>query len=369
MGATTSREFQWSYTEEPHATRRKEILAAHPEMKNLFGPDRSLPFVVTAMVLTQVAMAFALRDSDWTLVFIQAYLVGATFNHSLNLAIHEISHNLAFGNSRLFANRFFGIFANLPAGIPFSISFKKYHLEHHRYQGSEVLDTDIPTELEGRFFNSTPRKLLWLALQPLFYAFRPLIVYRKAVCDLEVVNLIAQLAFDYFIWQYAGAKGLTYFLFGTFIALGLHPTAGHFISEHYVFHPGYETNSYIGPLNAVMFNVGYHVEHHDFPYIPGCRLPLVRQIAPEWYAKAPVHTSYLWVIWEFLVNPALGPYARIKRAAAAAPDPSTANLLAPYAGALARLLGLSQARDFLVSCLYSSESPNPNPNPAHTKTQ
>lgn len=78
-----------------------------------------------------------------------------------------------------------------------------------------------------------------------------------------------------FYYLLLGGKVLVYLLSGSAMAMGLHPVAGHFISEHYMYRKGFETYSYYGPLNWITFNVGYHNEHHDFPAVPGSRLPEV----------------------------------------------------------------------------------------------
>lgn len=131
------------------------------------------------------------------------------------------------------ANRLFGFFTNLTLGVPMSISFKKYHLEHHRYQGDEVLDTDIPTLLEAKLFCTTFGKFCWVCLQPFFYLFRPLLVNPKKPVTLEIVNAIVQIIFDAIIVYVFGWRMLAYLIIGTLMAMGLHPVAGKKMHSRY----------------------------------------------------------------------------------------------------------------------------------------
>ncbi|RWS18399.1 sphingolipid delta(4)-desaturase DES1-like protein, partial [Leptotrombidium deliense] len=173
MGAKVSRkDFEWVGSDEPHATRRRLILDKHPEIKKLMCVDTRFKWVVLALVLFQIVTFYALKDvSSLALMFFLAYCVTGVINHSLSLAVHEIAHGQAFGQNRVVANKLFGMIANLPIGVPMSVSFKKYHLEHHRYQGDDAIDTDIPT-------------------------LRPLFVRPKPVTSFELLNTVVQLTFD-----------------------------------------------------------------------------------------------------------------------------------------------------------------------------
>ena len=308
---SSKREFSRSYTDEPHLTRRREILSVHPEIRELFGVEPLTFPIVVAIFLTQLIVAWAVSSSPWWLLFVTAWCVGGTLNHSLQLAVHELSHGLCFASP--LANRSAAIFANLVTGFPSSVSFQKYHMDHHQWQGVDGVDTDIPTSAEVSLFVSSLSKLLWIMLQPLFYAVRPTIVKPKPYGRWELLNIAVQLLFNALIAHHLGIKGLSYLIIGTLLGLGLHPAAGHFIAEHYELVSGQETYSYYGPANWLNFNVGYHNEHHDFPRVPWSRLPRVTALAPEYYLTLPHYTSYLALFWAYITDASLGPHARIKR--------------------------------------------------------
>ncbi|ETN79089.1 stearoyl-CoA 9-desaturase [Necator americanus] len=245
-------------------------------------------------------------------------------------------------------------------------------------QGEDGLDTDVPTELEAQLFTTPCRKFLWLLFQPLFYAFRPLVIYKKAPTDLEIVNAFIQILFDVFILHFFGYRSFAYLIIGTLLAMGVHPSAGHFISEHYVFKEDQETYSYYGPWNLCTFNVGYHVEHHDFPYIPGRNLPKVpisndgstlhdkhmhqvsevlffpvqvTEIAPEFYHNLHQHSSWTKVLFDFVFSPNMGPYMRLKRKASVPQTFKARHALNEYYQALLQHIGIKSLMRFVIRWL------------------
>jgi len=240
-------------------------------------------------------------------------------------------------------NRYLAIFANLPIGLPYSAAFRPYYLEHHKYLRIDGIDTDLPTCFEAIFLqNVLGKAFFWYTFYPdvmcegligstfqiFFYAIRPMFVKAQPLTALHYLNILAQVIVDYILISTFGCKPLIYLIFSSFLAGSLHSYAGHFIVEHYILSyttpsktgdaaavpfPD-ETFSYYGPLNILCYNVEYHNEHHDFPFIPLTQLPKLRDIAHEFYEDLPCHKSWSLVIYDFILNDSRkGLWGRVKR--------------------------------------------------------
>jgi sphingolipid 4-desaturase/C4-monooxygenase len=307
--------FAVSSQKEPHAARRKAILAQHPEISSLAGPDLRLLPCMLLLCLAQVSLAVYATRLSWPVWFVVSYTMGGTLTHWLSLGNHELSHNLCF--KKPLHNTMLGMLANMAQGIPSFTNFCKYHLEHHYHQGSrgkDYIDVDIPSDWETRVFTTRPRKVLWVFLQPLFYGIRPLWMNPKPHTLMDTINMATTLAFDGCLAYHYGIRAVLFNVVSTLLGMGLHPVAGHFIAEHYtLMSGGQETYSYYGPLNWCAFNVGYHNEHHDFPRISGFSLPRVTEMAPEFYEPLASYTSWTKVIYDYIMRPDIGPCSRVIR--------------------------------------------------------
>jgi len=287
----------------------------------LAGPARYSALFIVALVAFQIAAAMALRHAPWWGLLIAAYVVGAVANHALLVLIHECTHNLVWKGSR--GNRILAIFANVPIIFPAAMSFRTYHLLHHKYQGDLEYDADLPGPTEARVVgNSSLRKTIWLLF---FFAIegivRPFRLKKKIrVIDAwSIANTLAMAAAATGVVLLAGWTGLLYLLLSTCFGVGLHPVGARWIQEHFVMRVGQETYSYYGPWNRLAFNVGYHNEHHDLMTVPWSRLPRLRSIAPEFYDGLYAHRSWTRLLFRFLFDRQLTLHSRVVRSGAESP--------------------------------------------------
>ena len=303
--------FHKMYHKEPHTIRRQLILTKYPQVKELFQTDSSSFYIALLVILSQLTIAYYVRNASWLVYLICLYVVGATLSHTLQILVHDLTHYTCFKSINL--NRFAAILCNVPTGIPSAITFGRYHKDHHMFMNQHKMDPDLPTDWEIRFFVTTLRKLFFLIFLPFFYAIRPYFINPKVLNMYEVLNYIVIFSLDYMFVKYFGWSFMLYLIIASLIGMGFHPVGMHVIAEHYEFVKGQETYSYYGILNVPNLNVGYHTEHHDFPTIPWRLLPKLREMAPEFYENLPKHESYVAVGFKYLFDHNIGPWSRIIR--------------------------------------------------------
>jgi sphingolipid delta-4 desaturase len=299
---------------EPHRVRALEVLRRHPEVRELFGRNPYTALICIGLVVLQVAAAHALQPAPWWLVILAAWGFGAFVAHATLVAYHECAHQLVFRH-RL-ANRLLGIATNLPTLFPSYASFERYHLKHHQYQGDYGADIDVPSAWEaGLAGRHLLGKAAWQLFFPILHSLRSGRLQPRVplVTPWVIVNAVVQVAFDVWLLTWLAPSGTLYLVLSFFFCVGLHPLGARWIQEHFVLAPGQETYSYYGPLNRVALNIGYHNEHHDFPFIPWHRLPRLTALAPEVYASLHSHRSWVRLWIRFLTDSRLSVFQRAVR--------------------------------------------------------
>lgn len=268
---------------------------------------------IIALVTFQLVLAYLVTDQSWWIIVATAYFLGAFADHSLFVMIHESTHQLIFKHRS--ANRLAGIFANIPQVFPSSVSFERYHLKHHSFQGVYELDGDLPNRWEARLINNYfIGKVIWLLLYPFFQLFRiSRLKEIKAFDKWIALNWAVQLISCVAIYMLLGPKALSFLVLSFFFSVGLHPLGARWIQEHYLTHGEQETYSYYGVLNTIAFNVGYHNEHHDFPSVPWNKLPQIKSQAPSFYNSLYYHTSWTKLFFRFLFDKEISLFSRIAR--------------------------------------------------------
>jgi len=286
---------------QPHWNRNKKIIEKYPQVEKLFGPDYMSAVWIVSLVVFTVYLAYLLRDSSYSTIFLTGYCIGAVTCHALWVLIHEASHNLVVDSTT--NNMLMLIVANIPHVYPTSVSFRYYHHMHHAYLNETYMDPDLPSPWEARVCGNTAiGKMFWLFFFPLFQGVR-VTRYGNTIFDQCIaLNFIVQIIVNASIFYFWGHKALLFLFISSFFAIGFHPLGARWIAEHYAVHPNQETYSYYGWCNKIAFNIGYHNEHHDLVKVPWSRLPALKKMAPEFYDSLFYHDSYLTVLYNFFFD-------------------------------------------------------------------
>jgi sphingolipid 4-desaturase/C4-monooxygenase len=123
--------------DDPHIKRKLNILKAHPEIQHLEGYDVwSIPVTVMTVAVNLIFAYYWGRVWDFSLLpfLLTVYVVGGSMTHIIGVILHEATHNACHASPAV--NKMLLLFANIVIPVPIGASFRRYHFEHHTYQGT-----------------------------------------------------------------------------------------------------------------------------------------------------------------------------------------------------------------------------------------
>lgn len=306
-----------------HSIRRRMILSDHPEVRQLRPLTASVYTTLMSVLVilhlgVGVAIAFSAQSGTvWFWTILLAATLGAFIAFALQQLTHEFSHikrNRLQTAPVMLADLMVGT-----TGPNYTEYYFKYHMHHHA-NTSEANDPDLyyhsewadPPQWAAR---SMLARFFWMTVYGLFtfeVLFLGHVLNRKAKPRMVFKNiglmltLLGKYSFMGLAFWFGGFWCFLYFKLAAGFSLGAfaHPYGGFWLMQHAAMaRNGFQpTLSYSGSRIWHWLNLGelYHVEHHDFPWVPFTKIEEVRRIAPEYYQSCQVVTSVWRLTWDWL---------------------------------------------------------------------
>ena len=317
-----------------HNEMRRDLLSRHPEARALAGPEWRGALALPVLLTIHWGAAWAVAQTNLVVCFLVAFCFGQFVLHSAGALLHETAHRLVF--RRPWAKLAFDLGLEvILASFAKQLTYQYEHVSsHHPYLGNYERDyehEDVCRYQARRAHGAKhPRRQRYVLLVELLVHLLPLgfvladeifpRFYRWAsgqgAKDVKRdIGATKPLAAErwLFIAVSLAANAALFFAFGwlawlyhiwclsIFIGKCGVTNLGQSLSEHDGDDAVNPTKSVYWWGNRILFNTGYHNEHHTFPNVAWSRLPALRALAPESFHSIS-EKSYVRLWWEHVRN-------------------------------------------------------------------
>lgn len=312
-----------------HLQMRKEALREHPALRELAGADRRTALALPILLALHWGLAWAVSDTNLLIVFLAAFIPGQIIIHAAGSLVHETAHKLIFREPKAKLAFDLGL-ETILASFGKQLTYQHEHISsHHPFIGDYERDYEhediCAFKARTMLIDGKPRLARVMTIATLIVHLLPFgfiisdeifprlyqrltgraakdgqrhIPSTKAPAWQQRlfiawslgVNVILLVLFGFWGWLYHN-WALSLFL-GKFGITNL----GQSLSEHAGNDNETPTRSTYGPINWILFNTGYHNEHHTFPNVAWTKLPALHDAAPEVFHSRAEKTyfGYWW---------------------------------------------------------------------------